>query len=944
MAGPGEGGFTTTLAAPLAADDLSATIADDPTGRFSLPAFLEVVSGPSDDPVREVVWFDEPATATTLATSTIQHRRLAGSTATTTTTHPVGAAVHLMAVPPVTTSHWCADAGRVDAVLAAGLNGIEFAEVAAGGSQVEVHLLADRAGLTADNFVLDGGEVVTGIGITTATGGDRVWTLSVDRVGDHTPYRLRVVGHAGPEAVVSGPPVGFDPLLATIDLRFHVDEPTPFDCRHLTECAPSPVTSPRIDYLARDWPALRRVMMDRLTLLLDLDEDPPDADLLTTLVEAIAHRGDQLSYLQDAVATEAYLGTARRRTSVRRHARLLDHQLAEGCNARAWVVVTVGGPDDHGIAVDLPGPDLAAVDEALPVGHDPTGVPGTRFLAGLRDRPRVTPDEVDDLVQQGALVFESLHLLRARSAHDRLSIHTWGDADCCLPAGSTSVTVVGDPLDDPVTLGRGDVVVLEEVVNPVTRAEADADPAHRHAVRLVDVRPAVDPVRPELSLATLTWHDRDALPWALPVSTDTLPDGTVLSTELAVVRGNVVLVDHGWRSAGLDDEPPDTDFTRLDLDPVPGPPRHRGHRAALAIPEWMPEALAEVTMAAPYDHADAVTRPAAAAVEVDERTAAPAAWVGLDGAVWRPRPDLLASSAVSTEFTVELDEERRASLRFGDDVHGRAPRPHAVPHAVVRVGNGPHGNVGADAITTIVDDGVVELAVRNPLPATGGRAPESIAVARRDAPQAFRVQRRAVTTEDWVTAAQQHPEVQRAAATRRWTGSWHTVFLTVDRFGGRTVDADFGAELRGFLDTFRLTGSDLEVDGPRFVPLDVALTIRVADGYLPEDVEAAVRARLSADPQPDGTTGFFHPDNFTFGQPVWLSQVLAAVGALDGVAWADLGADPSSGHRFDRLLAPTGTAVADGFIAIDRLEIARLDPDVDHPDRGRLDLLVEVGP
>ena len=53
----------------------------------------------------------------------------------------------------------------------------------------------------------------------------------------------------------------------------------------------------------------------------------------------LAYVGDHLSYQQDAVATEAYLGTARRRVSVRRHARLVDYHMHDGCNARAWVQV-----------------------------------------------------------------------------------------------------------------------------------------------------------------------------------------------------------------------------------------------------------------------------------------------------------------------------------------------------------------------------------------------------------------------------------------------------------------------------------------------------------------------------------------------------------------------------------------------------------------------------
>ena len=65
------------------------------------------------------------------------------------------------------------------------------------------------------------------------------------------------------------------------------------------------------------------------------------ADLGVALVELLAYVGDYLSYHQDAVATEAYLGTARRRVSVRRHARLVDYRMHDGCNARVWVQMHV---------------------------------------------------------------------------------------------------------------------------------------------------------------------------------------------------------------------------------------------------------------------------------------------------------------------------------------------------------------------------------------------------------------------------------------------------------------------------------------------------------------------------------------------------------------------------------------------------------------------------
>ena len=77
------------------------------------------------------------------------------------------------------------------------------------------------------------------------------------------------------------------------------------------------------------------------------------------------------------------------------------------------------------------------------------------------------------------------------------------------------------------------------------------------------------------------------------------------------------------------------------------------------------------------------------------------------------------------------------------------------------------------------------------MPATGGTDPEPIEQVQLHAPAAFRTQQRAVTAADYAIAAQAHPEVQRADATRRWTGSWYTWFVTTDRRGGLPVDTAF---------------------------------------------------------------------------------------------------------------------------------------------------------
>ncbi|HEY4572807.1 MAG TPA: putative baseplate assembly protein, partial [Thermoanaerobaculia bacterium] len=278
-------------------------------------------------------------------------------------------------------------------------------------------------------------------------------------------------------------------------------------------------------------------------------------------------------------------------------------------------------------------------------------------------------------------------------------------------------------------------------------------------------------------------------------------------------------------------------------------------------------------------------------------------------------------------------------LRFGDDENGRAPVKDASFTATYRVGNGTAGNVGAGALSQVAlaparAQGIT--AVRNPLPAAGGVEPESLEEARQYAPQAFRVQQRAVNAADYAAVAQRHPEVQRAAATFRWTGSWYTVFLTVDRLGGAKVDAAFAARLREHMERYRMAGYDLEVDGPRPVPLDLALDVCVKPDYLRSQVLAALLERFSNHLLADGRRGFFHPDDWTFGQPVYLSRIHAAAAAVEGV-------ESVSVSRFQRRGRPAGTEIQDGVLPIGRLEIAVLDNDPNFQENGRLEIAMGGG-
>lgn len=788
------------------------------------------------------------------------------------------------------------------------VNGIDYLEVDPSQTLLLVHFVHDLPGgggaspvpassgaaLKKEHVRIEGGVRARDIHVLSVAANGKQLKVEVDTPGDFSTYRLVLAGST--QNLL--PPPGFDPQLSRIDFSFKVDCPNEFDCRAPHVCPPEERREPALDYLAKDYASFRRLMLDRLsTLMPDWRERSP-ADLQVALVELLAYVGDHLSYFQDAVATEAYLGTARRRVSVRRHARLLDYDMHEGANARAWVCIEVDSSVGPG------GLALARGVKIVTQGDD-----GSATLA---------PADFEAAVAAGRLtVFETLHAATLHNAHNRIHFYTWGDSECCLPRGATRATLRYEPAV-PLALAPGDVLVLEEVKDPGGGSDADADVSHRHAVRLTRVRdkdgvnPLLDPLT-DVPIVEIEWAPADALPFPLCISTVARQGGVAQPvSDVSVARGNVVLADHGRT------------ITAEPLVPASVPARGR-YRPRLA--------RAPLTYATAY----VPEAPAAAATQIDPRRAEPAIEeLQGDGAVWNHRRDLLQSAKFAPHFVVEGESDGTAGLRFGDDVYGRRPTPGAAFTATYRVGNGRAGNVGAEALTRVVLAEPRITRVRNPLPAAGGADPESLEQVRLYAPQAFRVQERAVTEADYAHMAQRHDEVQKAAATFRWTGSWHTAFVTIDRRGGGGVDPEFETNMRRHLEPFRLAGYDLEIDGPVFVPLEIVLRVCVKPRYFRSDVKHALLEVYGSTLLADGRRGFFHPDNFTFGQEVYLSELYRVGMQVEGVDFIEV-------TKFQRWGKTANQELDNGVLNVGRLEVIRLDNDPNFPENGRLEFEMQGG-
>ncbi|SAL04860.1 hypothetical protein AWB78_07167 [Caballeronia calidae] len=773
--------------------------------------------------------------------------------------------------------------------------------------------------VSAANIVITGGVRRPRIAVSGIQADGSVLHVQVERRGDFSNYTLRIVRNGAPLP-------GFDPLLSEIVFGFRRECEVGFDCQREPVASLDPLPAAPIDYVARDYQGFRRLMLDRLAVLMPGWKEPGAASVEVTLVEMLAHAADRLAYAQDAVATESYLDTARLRASAKRHAKLVDYAMHDGCNARTFVHIRMREPFAGERAVTA------------------TVRAGARFMTrteGVAAAGTETP-EVQQARLDGAKFFEAMADCVLSSVRNRIVIHDYLGALTGLAKGATAMAVA-DP-GRALALAAGDLLLIEQVAEPAT-GDAVPDFERRHVVRLAEVVEGVDPVGQldaggdpvPLELLHLSWSTADALPadFALArVTTNDTIDGIAPAPNqpTLVARGNLVPADHG-ESVGQE--------TVL---PVLKPGRRR---VVIPLPDC------SVTQAIPFDAADTASellRPNPALT----RPAITASQTGGDGSLvhWQVVPDLFASDSVQTHLVLDVETDAPSVLRSGDGMAGRLPESD-MPMAVrYRVGNGTEGDVGAEALAHLLTDGNITRdetflvfegqpsdieAIRNPL-AASGIAPETIADVRLRAPIMFNEQRRAVTGADYAKVLETHPKVAAARAVERWTGSWRAIVLLVDVDGGAPLDADLEASFRNHLEPYRLAGHALEFREPVLVPLELAMRVCVLPDVPRADVEERLLQLFSGAVLPDGTLGLFHPNRFSFGEPIRLSRLIAAAQCVGGVRHVEIIGLTRQGRG-----AGAGDVLETGTMAFGAYEIPILANDPNYPDRGKVSLNMEGG-
>lgn len=205
-----------------------------------------------------------------------------------------------------------------------------------------------------------------------------------------------------------------------------------------------------LDARVGDQASLRQTLIARLTLchaendtLAGLTTRGP-GDFTLGLLDAWASAGDVLTFYQERIANESYLGTATERLSVQELARLIDYQLRPGVAASACLVFTMEDPPGATRRLAPTADTLGSVQ----YNAAQMGVPQrTRLEAGIKVQSVPGPGE-------SAQVFETIEPIDASPAWNALKPRR--SARQVVTSGSAELRLEGLAAG----LRKGDVLLI----------------------------------------------------------------------------------------------------------------------------------------------------------------------------------------------------------------------------------------------------------------------------------------------------------------------------------------------------------------------------------------------------------------------------------------------------------------------------------------------------
>lgn len=250
--------------------------------------------------------------------------------------------------------------------------------------------------------------------------------------------------------------------------------------------------------------------------------------------------------------------------------------------------------------------------------------------------------------------------------------------------------------------------------------------------------------------------------------------------------------------------------------------------------------------------------------------------VYVDGVQWTEVPFFYGHGPTEHIFITAQDDNGVTTITFGDGTTGsRLPTGTANITASYRFGIGTAGLVNANQLSQLMSRPLGVRSVNNPLPSSGAADPQDLDSGRASATLPIMTLGRIVSLEDYQDFALAFPGTGKALATWNWDGQQRVVVLTVGGSRGPIQQSDSTiSTLQGSI--ANCAEPDVSIFVLAYSPIYFGLnaTVQISPAYQVALVQAAIEAALRQ---------AFSFQARTFGQPVYQSEVIAAIQDIPGV-------------------------------------------------------------
>ena len=167
---------------------------------------------------------------------------------------------------------------------------------------------------------------------------------------------------------------------------------------------------------------------------------------------------------------------------------------------------------------------------------------------------------------------------------------------------------------------------------------------------------------------------------------------------------------------------------------------------------------------------------------------------------------------------------------------------------------------------------------------------------------------------------------------------------------GIKLDTELSNQIKKYVDDIKMIGYRVRVEPAHYIPILIVLNVFIRRDFDSSEVRDRVGMMFNNKNNPDGSKGFFHPDNFDFGDFVYISKIYETLKKIPEVKYgviSHFGKHTLAFSEYNRINTQamnsgtkhdieTGRNLKKGYISINKHEIIKLDNDVLNPNNGIL--------